>query len=565
MNRLLLVLLLATLFSVSLNAQEKKKPVVKLSGSIGVFYDIYSFSEENFATFRPRYPDNVLRLQANANLQIGQYFNIPIGINITNQQTLYNLPSVPEESLGDYVQNPANNIHLYPKYKWAQLFLGTQTPLYSQLSTGDIPIFGVGLELNPGKFIFSANYGVSQREIEPDVTFNVQGAYKQDIISARIGIGKIEGSKVTLNIVKIEDDTLSVATRPIGIDPISGVSISPLIQTKIFKKLFLETETAGSIYTSNTVSSQTIDDDVVESVSEYIPINATSRADFAHTTSLDWKAEKFSVGGEVKYIGPGFIPVGYRFVERDIIDYKIRTKLKLLKGKVNFNGSFGIRKNNLQETKAEQTTRVISNFNVFATITEKLSVNASFSNFGFNNDMSTGLNRVELVNNSFSLSPTYMFDTESLKHQITLNTSFNAFDQYDVTAMDFVETRSQTYAGNYNVFFKTMPLTLGVRTIYLNNDLPFSAFKLFTYGVQAGYKLFDKKVIPSLAIDFATINKTGFTTDKRVTARFKVRYKITKKLNFKFNYRFTKFDYGSSQPDALVNQTRMQFSIQQRF
>lgn len=158
-------------------------------------YDVYSYSEENFSTFRPRYPESLFRFNANFNIHLVEHFSIPIGFNITNQQTLYNLPTIPDENIIDYVGNPRNNISIQPAYKWIKTHIGTHSPNYSYLSTGDINIFGGGIDLNPGKFIFSANYGISQREIESNSIFNIVRNYEQRIIATRIGIGKIEGSK----------------------------------------------------------------------------------------------------------------------------------------------------------------------------------------------------------------------------------------------------------------------------------------------------------------------------------------------------------------------------------
>jgi hypothetical protein len=61
-------------------AQEKEK-TVSFNGSIGLFFDTYNYSEENYPTFRPKYPDNELRLNVNATLQIGEYLSIPFGQN----------------------------------------------------------------------------------------------------------------------------------------------------------------------------------------------------------------------------------------------------------------------------------------------------------------------------------------------------------------------------------------------------------------------------------------------------------------------------------------------------
>jgi len=560
------VLMWFLILSTALNAQEKEgKSPVKVSGSLGFYYDYYSFNEENYATFRPRFPENLLRFNAQMSIKFGEHFSIPISVNVTNQDVLYNLPSVPEESVLDYIQNPANNISINPKYKWAQGFFGTQTPLYTSLTTGDIPIFGVGVEFNPGNFILSATTGKSQRAIEPDATLNIPGAYEQNIIAARIGIGKLEGSKFTLNVVRIQDDISSVNTAPVGIQPIEGVTISPYAEFKLFEKLQISTETAGSIFTSDALNLGVINEDFITTVEDFITINASSTADFSHNSRIDWKGDKFQLGGEIQYIGPGFLPVGYRFVERDILDYKLNTGMKLFEKKVNFTGTFGIRTNNLNNTKLSSSRRVIANANLFAQVTESFNLNVSYSNFGFNNDANILNQRIELVNNSLTVSPSYTIKSEKFMHLIAGNLTYNGFEQFDVLNNTFDKAENSTYSINYNLSFLKMPLTVGLQGIYLENQLPTGDFNMLNYGLTASYKMLDKKLTPSLGFNIAHVDMPGFTSDLRQNLNLKIGYKLTKKLQCRIQYRYTNFTYGTSRPNAVLDQNRVQFSIQQRF
>lgn len=557
-------ILILILISSHIVAQEKEKPIT-FSGNIGLFFDTYNYSEENYPTFRPKYPGNELRLNVNATIQIGDYLSIPFGINISNQKTLYNLPSLPEENLIDFIQNPKNDISVNPEYKWIKGFLGSQTPNYSTLTTGDISIFGIGTELNPGKFIFSVNYGLSQRAIESDILFNIVGAYKQKILATRIGYGKIDGPKFTLNFVKVKDDINSVINIPLYDDPIEGFTFSPLLELKIIKKITFKTETAASIFTNNLNNTFTIDDDFIESISDFISINASSRADLSHISSLEWKSKKFTIGGEVKYIGPGFVPVGYRNIEKDIFDYKLRSSFKLFKNKTSINGMFGIRKNNIQNTNLQSTKRVISNVNVFSQISESFSINANYSNFGFNNNEINNVIRVEMINNSFSLSPSYSFESEKIMHQINANGSLNKFDQFEATSSSFVATTSKNVSLNYNMMFKEMPLNINLIGLFFNNEMPSSTLKMSNYGTTISYKFFDKKLSPAIGFNLASITRDSFTTDHRFSMRLKAKYKLNKKLQFNVSYRLNNYKYGSAKPNAITNEHRMKFALLQNF
>lgn len=560
-----ITLIIYGIIPISLISQEKNNPFFRLSGNVSLNHDMYSYSQENYDSFRPRFPDNLFRLNMQAQLEIGEYVTIPVSVSVTNRQTLYSLPTLPEESPLEYIQNPVNNVSINPKYKWAQAFLGTQTPMYSELTTGDIPIFGAGFEVNPGKFLLSASYGISQRPVEQDLALNIPGAFEQRFMAMRIGYGKIEGTKFTLNVVKIEDDVTSLSNMPTNVEPVEGITVSPLFEFNIIEKLKVRTETAGAINTSNVNSSTVLDNAFLNNISDFNTINGTTKSDFAHNTRLDWLGEKFQIGGEVKYVGSGFLPVGFRFVERDILDYKINTGIKFFNSKLSFNGSFGFRTNNLQDTKLSTTRRIIANGSIFAQITQNFNISANYSNFGVNNDANLLNQRIQLITNSFSLSPTYQFQTKSLNNQIGLNLSYSVFDQYDVATNDFLVNESQNIGINYAMLFKDFPLNLNFQTMYVSNIMPTLEFTMLNYGITAGYKLLDKKLKPSIALNFANIDRTGFTTDFRTNVRLRTQYKITKKLRFNLTYRFTGFVYGSSRPDAILNQNRLQLSLQQQF
>jgi hypothetical protein len=548
-----------------ISQEKEKKRIITFNGNIGLFFDTYNYNAQNYPTFRPKYPANELRLNVNATLQIGKYLSIPFGVSISNQKTLYNLPSLPEENLIDFIQNPRNNISINPEYKWIKGYLGTQTPTYSKLTTGDTPIFGIGIELNPKKFIFSANYGLSQRAIESDLFLNIVGAYKQKILATRIGYGKIDGTKITLNLVKIKDDINSVVNIPLYDNPIEGLTISPLIELHLKEKILFKTETAASIFTSNLNNSFSINDATIESFNSIITINATSKADISHVSSLDYISKKFTIGGEIKYIGPGFVPVGYRNIEKDILDYKLKSSFKLFKDKTSINGMFGIRKNNVKNTNLQSTKRVISNINVFSQISESFSINANYSNFGFNNNEINNVIRVEMINNSFSLAPSYKFKSEKINHQINVNGSLNIFDQFDAISNSFVATKSKNLSLNYNLMFKEMPLNINFISLFFNNKMPSSTIKMSNYGTTVSYKFLDKKLSPSLGLNLANITRGNFTTDHRFGMRIKAKYKITKKLQFNLSYRLNKYKYGSSRPNAITNEHRMQFALVQNF
>jgi len=555
------IFLLLISISFKIYSQESN-PFVKFNGTISLSYENYSFSEENYSSFRARYPGSLFRFSANTTFQIGEYLSIPMGIDFSNQETTYNLPSLPEEGFFNYIQNPRNNIHINPTYKWINGKLGSHTPMYSELTTGDIQIFGIGFDINPGKFIFSMSYGKSQHAIEPDLLLNIPGAYKQNLLTTRIGYGKINGSKVTLNLVKIKDDVNSVIEEPLGFKPKEGISISPYVELKITKNLRLKTETALSIFTENlTADADLIDDGIINGLNSFMSINNSSVMDYSHLTNLQWTTDNVTLGGEVKYIGPGFMPVGYRNIENDIIDYKLISGFKLLKRKLIINAIIGQRTNNIKETKLNRNKRFIGNLNLLAQLSEKFTLNTTYSNFGFRNNAIDDALRIEMVNNSFSITPTYQIRSKKAFQQASITASFDQFNQYDVFSDADINTTNNSYNANYLISFIKSPLNLGVNFMYLQNKSEISDLNLTNYSVNLGYKFLEKKLSTSMFITLMNMKRTEFTADNRLNIRAKFNYKINKGFTINMNYNLNNNKYGSYRPDAITREHKIQISI----
>ena len=540
--------------------------ILRFQGHAGIYYDFYNHSQQNYDQFRPRYPSNFGRLSAHAILSAGQFFSMPVGIDITMGQATYHLPQIPEEGLIDYVRNPRNNIHVNPRYKWAQAWLGTQTPSFSALTTGDIPVFGAGLEINPGDFIFSAHYGTSQIAINANPLENIAGAYRQRIMASRMGYGKADGTHFMINFVRQKDDPNSVEQRPLGVQPKEGIVLSPVLQIRFAPSLTFTTENAASAFTRDLLGPEAfVENDFTPIAESFLQVNGSTYTDFSNISSIDWKSDLVGLGLEVRYIGPGFEPVGFRAMERDIIDYSVKTNLNLFQNKVIVSGTTGIRTNNLQNTTAESTRRFIANVNLFARVSDAFSFNSNYSNFGFRNNVLFDTLKVEMIQNMFTISPSLQLQGETATHIIGVGSTFQFFDEFNVFTGDFNTTQSMSFTGNYNIVFKEMPLNLGLMGMYLENTTPVTQLNLFNIRLMARYRLLDKKLTPRVMFSYTGVQRNEHTADQRIQFQLGASYKITESIELKAGYNLSNYVYGSFRPDARTAEHRVSLSVQQRF
>jgi hypothetical protein len=537
----------------------------QLTGGLGLYYDGYRYEATNNPTFRPTQPENLSRVNADAVLTAGQYFRMPFSIQLSKGQTNYHLPSLPEGRLIDYIQNPRNNISFNPSYKSFKSFLGTQTPNYSALSTGDIALFGVGMEVNPGLFLFGLNYGKSQAGVSYDPLNEIAGAYEQHIFATRIGVGKRDGTRFILNMVKATDDELSVAVKPPDKRAAETFTVSPQLQVRVSPQITLRTEAAASVNTFD-VSGPELDNTSLESSFKPImKINATSYTDWSNVSSIEWKKSGLGIGAEFRYVGPGFQPAGYRTFERDLMDFSLKTDINAKDNKIIVNGSIGLRRNNLENTSLDKTNRTITNLNVLGQVSENVSLNVNYSNFGFRNNTNLDTLRVEIINNTFAVNPTFQFRSDKSTQVLSISGSYNVYDDFNVATGDMQKTNSLNFNTNYQISFVAKPLTLGVNALYLINETPFTDISILNSGVNLRYRMFDRKFTPSLSYTFSSILRDDYTADQKSLLTLKTDWKITKQVSMNAGYSWSNYAYGSSRPDAVNMENRFQVALVSRF
>ena len=536
------------------------------SGNIGIYYDHYQYDADNYPSFRPRFPEHLLRFSAGAVIHLGDNFSIPFSVDLTNQERSQFLPNLPEERFIGYVQNPRNNIRISPTWGWFRADLGTHSPSFSPLTTGDMPVFGAGIELKPGNFLFSASYGRSQEAVNADPLSLSAGAYEQRIFATRIGGGSEERNRFVLNLVHLKDQLNSLDSVPEGVKPRAALTISPELQLRFFRKIFLKTENAVSVATHNMLSEINSEGvPYMDQINNLFPVNLSSYADFSSISSLEWRSDKVTIGTEMRYLGAGFVPAGYRVAENDLIDYNLKTSLRLFDNRLIFNGTGGLRITNLSETRLHGSRRLIANTNLYLKLSENWSLNALYTNFGYRNQVLYDTLRVEMIQQMASLIPTWRYSGKKLTHTVSAGPSIQYFDELNAATGETLLTRSESVQLNYQASFKSMPLSVGFNGLYLDNETPVSGLNILHAGVNARYRLKKSGLTPSANLSVASIRLSGFTTDYRTRLILKTEYRIKGGYDFGLAWNLSHYNYGTRKPSATTLENRFSASFRKSF
>ncbi|MCY7310771.1 MAG: hypothetical protein LH619_08330 [Chitinophagaceae bacterium] len=560
-NKTILITTLAVMVCTDIVAQETatKKPPFSISGTAGVSYEYYGLSKKpkGWTGFSPRKPWNQVRFNFSPQMQFGKNFSLPFNFNFAMKPTNYAGPysGITKQSFGQFITNPMNSFGLNPKYKWAELQLGTQYLNYSELSTGDIGVFGAGFDLRPGTYSIKFFTGLSQQGVNfftgPPAT---NGAYKRSNWMFSLGKAKEEKYEVAINFVKAKDDSTSASPPPLLIKPQEGFTMSLVSKVFFNKGWYVKMEGAQSIYTKNLL----LPLDVTKaSFKPFIEAHTSTVKDFAGDAAIGKKGKNLDIGLKLKYIGAGFQTPGYLFMLPDRFDYTLNTRFNAWKNKtggykMNVVASAGQRVNNVSNTtlKAKQ---FIGNLNWFTQFNDHLSLNVSFNNFGFQAPGGINPYGIKNVSNDFGVNPTYTWGNDKVIHLLSLNYNYSKYDERDVITGLVTSNNTHTALLTYVPTFLTKDLSPDFSLMYFRNSMPGFTLKLITFSAGLGWSAAKKKMNFRAQAQYNYSKTNSFSNNNNIIASLNNDWKVSKKLTWTTFISTNQFKYGN---EIVTNNAR---------
>lgn len=557
-------------------AQDKKSPF-SISGNTGISYEGYGLMMNPAGNYySARRPWNLLRFNFSPTFNFGK-LSLPFSFNFTPMQTNFTTPSTggfgsiggSSQNLWQFLTNPLNNFGIAPTYKWAKLQLGTQYLNYSELSTGDIGLFGYGFELKPGKFRVKFFNGVSQRPINYDAfaTPQIIGAYQRNNWMLQLGMEEEGKYELSLNFAKGKDKVSSVnPTPPISsnILPQEGIVASVVLKTTIAKDYYFNTELAHSIYTVDQMAPLTVLGP--KDLQPFLIAHTSTKSDNAMKASIGRKSSKFDIGFSTKYIGAGFQTAGYPFMQPDRFDYTLNTRFSIWKNKMNITASFGQRINNLSNNTTK-TKQLIANTNWFIQFNDHFSLNANYNNMGFE---SFGFFALRNVANDISFSPSYNWKSTNIMHVLTGNYSFSKYnEQLFYAPFTVTNNLSNTALITYIPSFLKKKYTTDFTVMYFTNKI--ANLNITNSMISAtsnfGIPLAKNKITAKGQLVFTYNELNGISQGNNIIATAGADWSLSKKLKWNLSMTGNFFKYSNSffPPNARYLESTLRTALMYSF
>lgn len=548
---------LILLITICCDLAAQDKPLsFSASGTMGVTYEGYGLSRKpsGWTGYTQRRPWNQVRFSFMPTFNFGKNFSLPFNINVaalpTNFAGPYSgfIPGGPKQNFKQWITNPVNNIAINPKYKWAELQLGTQYLKYSELSTGDIGIFGAGVDLKPGTYRIKFFTGTSQPGINyfagpPTIT----GAFKRSNWMFQLGKEKENKYELAFNFAKGKDFVSSSTPPPVTIKPQEGFVMSLVTNVFFNQGWYLKAEGAQSIFTKDVTTPTTT---LINSFKPFIDAHTSTVRDYAGNLAVGKKGKNFDIGVGTKYLGAGFQTTGYPYQQPDRWDYTLNTRFNAIKNKsgtysTNVVASVGQRVNNVTNT-ALRATQFIGNLNWFTQFNDNWSVNINYNNFGFQSASGINPYGIKNVSNDFGINPTYTWTNSKMSNLLSLSYNFSKYDERDVVTGLTTSNNTHTALLTFVPTFLTKDISPDFSAMYFYNNVPAAKTTLLTISSALSMPVAKKKVQLRGQLQYTMGKLNSSSADNNVIASCNIDWKVTKQFSWNTFMTTNYFKYGNS-------------------
>ncbi|KAA2243043.1 porin [Chitinophaga agrisoli] len=298
-------------------------------------------------------------------------WNVPFSFSYTNKNF-------------SYVQ-PFNQYSLHPTYKWVTAHLGWTSMTFSPYTLSGHQFLGAGVELAPeGGFKYSAMYGQLQRAVRPDtLNPNNQPAYQRMGYGFKVAYDH-KNYDLSVNLFRAKDDITSLPVVPEAqnVLPQENIAIGFTGGVTVYKGLKLTAEYAISTLTRDIRAGKDSAGGKGDFITDpFIQRRGSTATYHAFKAGMNYSVRAFSLGVGYERVDPEYQSLGAYYFNNDFQNVTVNFSQALFKNKVVLGGNAGVQQDDLAHKKMSNMKRFVGSLNLSYTASEKLQMDASYSNF----------------------------------------------------------------------------------------------------------------------------------------------------------------------------------------
>ena len=480
-------------------------------------------------------------LNGNLNLNISDIYNIPLSFSYSNQ---------------DFgVANPFsfNRLSIHPSYKWVTTHIGDVNMSFSPYTLNGHKFTGLGVDLVPeGAFKISAMYGRLLKATE----FNAESPNSIPAYD-RFGFGfkvayQFEKWHLGLIFFKATDNERSLDNQipsTLGVAPKDNAVVSIETGVTLFDKAQLDVEYAISGITEDTQLTEP--EAKSHFLSSALNANITTQYYNAVNIALSYPVGRGSLSARYERIDPEYRTLGAYFFNNDLENVTANASQTIFNDKVSISANVGVQRDNLNKVKTTELQRVVTAVNTTITVSEKLNLNISYSNFqSFTNirnqfdfinevgqfDNIDTLNYRQISEN-INLGVNYLIKkTENKAHSATLNLLYqDAKNLQNEVEQEEASNAFYNATAAYNLGFPKKALQVSLAANSSFNRTQADENLIFGPTLSISKQFFDKTLRSNISSAYNTSYANGNQSNSVLNFRLGNSYTWKERHNFNLN------------------------------
>ena len=436
-------------------------------------------------------------------------------------------------------QQPFNEFGISPTYKWMKLHLGYRSQSWNRYTVNGMRFLGAAVELLPEDFAFAAMYGRLARAVEEDAANPLAvPAYSRSGWGVMAKMGNDEGFFQLSGFWSV-DDTTSLRSLPTYVRPQENVTSAFSAFFVFFDWLSADLDVGASFLTQNRLSPELSENGLsgkkqsnrVGHFKDYLDVRTSSTLSFATRAGLLFRFPWFGARLEYELIEPEFTSHGSYYFNSDVQNITLAPSATLLDGMLRLTASLGVQSDNVGNTKAATTTRLITSVNAGWTPNEMWNIDGQLSNYATSQAATREpLNdsiRIRNVNTSIQLTPRMMLESDELRHVVMLSVASMVYDDMNIVSGSFSGSSCTTLSLSYMLGFKSSPWSTGASVNWSGNETSFGVTNNTGISVNGATSWYEGALNLSLAIGYSVITMGSAGPSGVFTETFSTGYRAS--------------------------------------
>lgn len=500
------------------STSEKKSNLVNWYGSVSSSFNVYGVSG-----IPQRSNPFFWNVTGNFGLRLKGGIDLPFSYTLGKQQLDF--------------QRPFFQFGMSPKWKFLTLHLGYRNLTYSNYTLNGHTFLGAAVEINTGKFRFGAMNGIFNSDLpQQEVRDLALPRYKRQGYAIKAGYGSSQNF-VDLVFFKAKDDSTSIfrPTDSTGVTPAENVALGLVGKLTIFKKLTLDTDVGVSFFTRDLASTSFRN-------FEYTIVNpkASSRISYAGKIGLSWRAKSYSLKLDYERVMPEYQTLGAYFFANDMERISLTPFISLAKNKILVNGTIGVMRNNLLNTRTETTWRTIGNLNINLLPKPHYGINFNYTNNTNNQEegnipLSDSL-RIRNAVQSISVSPFYnIIKDTSQVHTISLSAVYQQVNDFNIFTQGFADMKALVFSANHSTQYMQSGFSFMSGLNFNRVEVANLENLLYGFTLGAGKSIFKKTLQLNLDASYNQSIVDKISDGNVIQSNFTASTTIKKRHTFSLN------------------------------